>query len=314
MEPIFQRTWAAVNISVTAYLHQLMNYRYHWHENEYELDIVLTGRAEFVRGDENFTLESGDIILINPGAGHASFSLVEGTSAMVIRISQQAFVRFLSLGQRYQFDYVTDFRTRDSVPARKIRYYGTLLLRSLQGTEVTAETKSRAALEMLSSVIVDQVPSRIIPYQKEDLFHQQAVRVITTYMEANYYRKITLDDLAHLTKYNRTYISTIFRDTVGIRFYDYLIRIRITNALYELADTSKTLTDVAMDNGFPDLKNFNKKFKEAIHITPARYRFVIQEFGGEFVVRKRHYYMPDDALVKPVLDGYEGVFDVAMYQ
>lgn len=308
MEPIYTRTWEKVNISVTAYIHQLMNYRYHWHENEYELDIVLTGRAQFVRGDRNFTLKSGDMILVNPGVGHASFSLVENTYAMVIRISKQAVNRVLPLGKEFRFDFAVDEEVHDLPLSRKIRYYGALLLQSLGENSATGEIKSRASLELLCAAMIDEGTSEVIDCQREDLFHQQAIRVITSYMEEHYREKITLGDLSQLTQYNRTYISTIFRQTVGIRFYDYLIRIRITNALYDLADESKTLTDVAIDNGFPDLKNFNLKFREAIHVTPAQYREIIRTLGGEFVVRQRRYFAPDDPAVRPVLEAYREVF------
>lgn len=308
MDPVYYKNWPTVRISVTAYLHQLKNYRYHWHESEYELDIVLTGRAQFVRGDQNFTLESGDMILINPGVGHASFSLIDDTSAMVIRITKEAFERFLELGKEYRFDFVTDSETRDTSLLRQIRYYSTLLLKSLQDDTVTSETKASASLELLTAGIADHAPFQIISRQREDLFHKEAIRVITSYLEEHYREKVSLDDLAKLTKYNRTYISTIFHKTVGIRFYDYLIRIRITNALYELADDTKTLTDVALDSGFPDLKNFSRKFRETIHVTPARYREVIRTMEGEFLVRNRRFYTPDDELVRPVLEEYLDVF------
>lgn len=308
MEQVFEKNWPKVNIHVTAYIHQLLNYRYHWHEDEYELDIVLSGMAEFVRGDEHFTLESGDLILINPGVGHASFSLVENTAAMVIRISREAFNRFLPFGKTYRFDDLTDSTFRKTVYCRKIRYYSTLLLQSISLQDAIADARARASLEMLTVEIAENVPSEIIAYQKEDLFHQQAMRVITSYMEEHYQEKVSLEDLAKLTQYNRTYISTIFRQTVGIRFYDYLTRIRITNALYELGDPTRTLTQIALDNGFPDLKNFNLKFRETIHVTPAQYRSVIQSRGQDFMVRARRFYSADDKLVHPVLERYADVF------
>jgi hypothetical protein len=49
--------------------------------------------------------------------------------------------------------------------------------------------------------------------------------------------------LARFSLYNRTYVSTLFKNTIGINFYEYLTRIHIQKALLELSSTSKSLTE-----------------------------------------------------------------------
>lgn len=308
MDLIYQHAWTGTGITVNAYVHQLKNYRYNWHENEYELNIVLTGSAEFVRGNDYFTLECGDMILINPGTGHASYSLMDKTSALVIHMTAEVFQPLLEMGQSFRFMYVTDYKTRNTSTAQKLRYYATALLLALAKPDRLNIFRSRALVDLIAALLVDEVPRTIVPYHKEDALHKQAIRTMTGYMQEHYAEKITLDNLASLTQYNRTYISTLFKDTLGIRFYDYLIRLRITHALYSLKDDSLTLTDVALDNGFPDLKNFNRKFREFMHISPSQYRAVIRSDQGVFLINQRHFYLPEDPLVAPVLKDYLGVF------
>ena len=40
------------NIHLRCFAHSIMNYRYHWHPDEYELSIVLKGNQEYCRGTE----------------------------------------------------------------------------------------------------------------------------------------------------------------------------------------------------------------------------------------------------------------------
>ena len=40
------------NIHLRCFAHTIMNYRYHWHPDEYELSIVLQGTQEYCRGTE----------------------------------------------------------------------------------------------------------------------------------------------------------------------------------------------------------------------------------------------------------------------
>ena len=309
MDLIYQRKWEETGISVNSYVHQLKNYRYNWHEDEYELNVVLTGSAEFVRGNDYFTLEGGDMILINPGVGHASYSLMDKTAALVIHIPQEAFKPLLEQGQSYRFMYVTDYKSRNTSTARKLRYYATALLLALAKPDRLNIFRSRALVDLIAALLVDEVPRTIIPYHKEDELHRQAIRIMTSYMQEHFSEKITLDDLASLTRYNRTYISTLFKETLGIRFYDYLIRLRITHALYSLKDDSLTLTDVALDNGFPDLKNFNRKFREFMHISPSQYRAVIRSDPHGFLINQRRFYQPEDPLVSPILRSYLDIFE-----
>ena len=60
------------NIHLRCFAHSIMNYRYHWHPDEYELSIVLKGNQEYCRGTETHSLFEDDLILTAPGNGHAS--------------------------------------------------------------------------------------------------------------------------------------------------------------------------------------------------------------------------------------------------
>ena len=37
----YQLDWPRENLSVRCFVHDVFNYRYHWHEDEYELNILL---------------------------------------------------------------------------------------------------------------------------------------------------------------------------------------------------------------------------------------------------------------------------------
>ncbi|MGN1024522.1 MAG: helix-turn-helix domain-containing protein [Lachnospiraceae bacterium] len=289
-QQIYHRDWYLGHLSFSSYLNQLLNYRYHWHEDEYELSIVMTGRAEYIRGADSFTLEPDDGILIPPGAGHASYGLEKDTIALVVRFSRSAFsslhganetVRILAAPSSYADRYDAKWRM--------LRRCAAELLLSMASDGPTSELRFRSAGQRLVAELFDDFPHEIVPMQRDDLYHQRVMRTMTTYLEEHFSEKITLEDMAQLTGYNRTYLSTLFRDTVGIRFYDYLTRIRLANAMYDLKSDSIALTDIAIGNGFPDLKNFNLKFREVFHVSPMQYRKFLFQQGGTFLIRERRF-------------------------
>lgn len=288
--------WPGEHISLTCYLNQIVNYRYHWHENEYEIDIILKGREKFIVGTNAYTLTENDFIIVNPGEGHASFNLADETVALVIRFTEEAFLPYTGLKKRIIFNACSSAESTpiNSSLKNKILYYATLLLDGIQEDTPVNELKTKTSLQNLIITIADSLNNQIIPIAKEDLFYQKTIRFITSYIENNYSEKITLEELAEKTQYNRTYLSTLFSKILGIKFYDYLTRIRLQNALFDLRRDDITLTEIAINNGFPDLKNFNKKFKEIFHVSASEYRKSVQNMSGLYLEQGRVFRDPDD--------------------
>ena len=78
------------NIHIRCFAHNIMNYRYHWHADDYELSILLYGVQSYCRGSENSLLHEDDVILTVPGNGHASMTQAADTCALVLHFSVAA--------------------------------------------------------------------------------------------------------------------------------------------------------------------------------------------------------------------------------
>ena len=76
------------------------------------------------------------------------------------------------------------------------------------------------------------------------------MRLLLTYVEEHYAEKLALEDLADYAQYNRTYVSTLFKQMVGINFHEYLTRVRFQHALNDLTYTKENLTDIALKTAF----------------------------------------------------------------
>ena len=60
MDAYYAMQWPRENLFCTGYIHEVMNFRYNWHGTEYELNILLHGRAEYCRDGESWLLEEDD--------------------------------------------------------------------------------------------------------------------------------------------------------------------------------------------------------------------------------------------------------------
>ncbi len=270
----FKMQWPREKIFISGFAHEIMNYRYHWHSSQYELNILLHGSQEFCRNTQTYLLEEDDVLLIAPGTGHASFGQQANTRALVLHFSTPAFKPFVKKGYTYDFPTCRSMAADRYTPCyNRIRFYAAQIYQATQQGGEYAQITAKASLELLIATLCTMFqPQPIKNVDVEDDQHRDTVSSLLTYIEQHYQEKITLEDLARFSQYNRTYVSTLFKNTIGVNFYDYLIRVRFQKALLDLSMTDKTLTSVALDNGFSDLKSFNARFKEILHRTPTEYR------------------------------------------
>ncbi len=268
----YQMQWPRDNLFATCYAHELYNYRYHWHDTYYEIDILLNGKTEFCSGQNTYNLEENDVIFINPKVWHASFSREENSKALVLRFSDSAFSSFLQKDERLNFRLPPSCAaTRDQEIYKKLRYYAAMLLSSLGHNDPFQNLTARASFQMLLAVIcgLDSETEKIAEQNKRS---RETIERLIKFIEQHYAEKLSLDDIAQYTHYNRTYVSTLFKNTMGINFHDYLTKVRLANAIFQLAVTDKNMTQIAIDCGFSDLKTFNHRFRDIFGYLPAEYK------------------------------------------
>ncbi|MED1472515.1 helix-turn-helix domain-containing protein [Bacillus salipaludis] len=95
---------------------------------------------------------------------------------------------------------------------------------------------------------------------------------IIEYMERNYDQLITLDEMAQKTFLSTSYLSRYFKQRMGIGFSRFLMKIRLKHGLKDLLYTKNSISQIAMQNGFPNTKSFTNLFKEVYGVTPHEYR------------------------------------------
>ena len=64
----------------------------------------------------------------------------------------------------------------------------------------------------------------------------------------------------------------VFRKTTGLKFTDYVARLRLEDARSRLANPKLKVSDIAYDVGFHSLTQFNRAFKRVIGESPTKYR------------------------------------------
>lgn len=92
------------------------------------------------------------------------------------------------------------------------------------------------------------------------------------YMDENFHKNISLDDVAKEMNMSYHYFSKFFKDSTGKNFVDYLTELRIEKAKEILKEASINVKEVCDKVGYSDPNYFSKIFKKVTGMTPTEYR------------------------------------------
>ena len=98
------------------------------------------------------------------------------------------------------------------------------------------------------------------------------IKTILSYIAENYSESISVEDMARLCFYSKSYFMKFFKENMGAGFISYLNDYRLEVAAKMLLASDSNVLDVAVACGFDNLSYFNRSFKKKYGVTPGKYR------------------------------------------
>ncbi|THF81624.1 response regulator transcription factor [Cohnella fermenti] len=98
------------------------------------------------------------------------------------------------------------------------------------------------------------------------------IRRAIEYIDKNYGKEISLQEIADHCHLSRTYFSQIFCLEMKESFSDYLSRYRIERAKYLLMETDLKIYEVGAACGLPNYRYFTKLFKDLTGVSPGKFK------------------------------------------
>jgi AraC-type DNA-binding domain-containing proteins len=100
----------------------------------------------------------------------------------------------------------------------------------------------------------------------------QKFNSLMEYIDIHYMEELNLEDIAESTGFSKYHFSRLFKQYTGFTFCDYLCHRRIKVAEELLARPDLSITEAALQAGFPSISTFNRLFKQYKNCTPSEYR------------------------------------------
>ena len=107
---------------------------------------------------------------------------------------------------------------------------------------------------------------------KKEKHENNVINQAKQYMNGNYSRELSLDEMSRRLDLSPYYFSKLFKEEVGVTFMDYLTKLRIEKAKDLLLHSNKTMKEICSEVGYADPNYFSRIFKKNTDLTPTEYR------------------------------------------
>lgn len=98
------------------------------------------------------------------------------------------------------------------------------------------------------------------------------IKNILAYITSNLEKDLSLENISNKFSFSPTYFSKLFKDIIGINYFEFLLNQKIVKAKELLETTNMRIYNISLNVGYEDVSYFNRIFKKRTGLSPDKYR------------------------------------------
>ena len=252
----------------------------------YEFCFFLEGDIEMQVEDEQYSILTGDIMLIPPHLSHRSIikSYDKPYRRFVFWISQEYCNHLLQSSPDYAYImqytetqkcyiFHTDQMQFHSVQSKFLR-----ILEEMHANKFGRDAQISICINDLILSLNRLAYEQNTPKRKhsEYVLYQQLTEYIENYLDED----LSLDTLAKKFFVSKYYIAHVFKENIGLSIHQYITKKRL-DLCQEAISGGMSITDAYHQYGFGDYSSFFRAFKKEYGISPKDYRDMQIDLGSK---------------------------------
>ena len=249
--------------------------RMHIHNNV-EVIKLTKGSIEINFTKESAKLSEGDIICINSHVQHSLKTLTENTQYYYIQFKKTGILNDeKNIDSPFFNEFIVDTKNpfnilRSNSPINsEITFYMMKMYSKLNDTSQYSNYFMGNFLNIIKAILFENEILTPVIISEADW---RKINKIVEFVDSNYYREITLDEISAFVHHSRHYICHLFKTITNQSIFDYLAYVRISAAEILLKTTDFSISQIASAVGFATLVGFDKAFKKINNCTPKQYK------------------------------------------
>lgn len=247
----------------------------HWHE-EAEITLIQKGKCFYHIDLNEYLVEEGDIIFVPPLVLHSATICENATMK-----SETYVFNFNFLGGHHTD--ICSIKYLNPITKKEILFPYVIKKNHIIYNELkniffeidkTYENNTNGYELMLKSLLL-QFIFKLIPYAEKNTTMQnpnsEKLKNVLDYVEINYNKNITIDELADIAFLSKYYFMRFFKKCLGMTCFEYINDLRLENSIKLFESGNTSIIDVSMSVGFNNLSYFHRLFKKKYGITPKTF-------------------------------------------
>lgn len=249
---------------------------YHFHSS-YEIYYLLSGTRNYFINDRTYSVEKGDLVLINKGNLHKTTYGGSPMHERVLIIFNDAYIQGISKLST-DVDLLQAFHRNTNIlklHKSEQKIVERILFNIIRETKVKdSGHESYVRLEMGELLIfITRKATHTRSVATANVNHMQGkIYEIIQYLNSRYMNKITLENISENFYISPFYLSRMFKKVTSFTFVEYLNSLRIREAQQLLKETHLKVSEVADKVGFESQTHFGRVFKKITGLSPLQYR------------------------------------------
>lgn len=230
---------------------------------------LLEGSVELRDGETGRYLQADELAIVNH---HRRWSLNSKTANVVMTLSLNAGWLTRLDGDFFSSAYQSSSETRDAEDT--LRYLmRQLLVLGLVNPQAHYRLEANRWLSEIALLLASRF-SRPLTAQAprgSERWSQRINRVVAR-IDANYQRRLSLQEIAAAEFVSEAWLSRLFRKEVGVSFMQYITGLRLRKAAEQLTATRRSVQQIAQQHGFASSRVMSDLFKREHGLTPRQFR------------------------------------------
>lgn len=160
-------------------------------------------------------------------------------------------------------------RVSPTQPVRQTRKHFKALMEQLASDTATSALSAQGLMWQLLAQLTGTHVLHTTPNTAGQ--EHYAIEHACEIMQHQYVTGINASDVAQIVGMDRSYLSSLFSQTMGLTMRDYLLQLRISRAQLLLRHETLTVKQIAGAVGYGEYRSFIRSFRQKTGLTPRAY-------------------------------------------
>lgn len=213
------------------------------YENFYLIHYVKSGKGEFIKDDQRFSVRQGQIFIIKPG---------------------HVYEYVADENEPWEYIWIS-FNGEEAKNAEKINDVAEARENLFEEMKYAENLKNTKEL-FLTGKLYELMSELFEPVEEKSEY----VKTVSDYIKVNCMKRLYVSEIAKDVGLNSRYLSHLFKKETGLTLQEYILKYKIKKAK-SLLEHDFNVGETAKAVGYDDLFTFSKAFKRISGCSPALY-------------------------------------------